>query len=328
VVHPERPERIWVASAGGGVWHTSDGGEHWAPVDDRMANLACACIAMDPSTPETMYVGTGEGFSNNDAMRGDGIFRTTDGVTWRALPATADRPDFRLVNRIAVGRSGRVVLAATASGIWRSDDAAREHWTQVLPGRVADVRFDATNEMHGIAGAMRDGAAWYTRDGGLNWLPASHDPWSGRVELTYSARDPNVVYASVQMSFGEIWRSTDGGLTYQRRANLIQDNGSGAAGDPLPAPYLGTQGWYDNAIWAGDPTDSDLLIVGGINLWRSTDGGDTLAEISTWKHPSSVHADHHAIVSHPAFDGVTNRTVFFTNDGGCAKGRGSESGRA
>ena len=49
VIHPERSERMWAASAGGGVWHTSDGGAHWTPVDDRMANLSCACIAMDPS---------------------------------------------------------------------------------------------------------------------------------------------------------------------------------------------------------------------------------------------------------------------------------------
>src|SRR6266498_6069608 len=131
---------------------------------------------------------------------------------------------------------------------------------------------------------------------------------SGRVELAYSVANPDIVYASVQATHGEIWRSTDGGSTYQRRATL-DTNGD-------PAPYLGDQGWYDNAIWCGDPTDVDLLVVGGINLWRSTDGGDTLAEISTWWEPRSVHADQHAIVSHPSYDGVGNRTVLFGNDGG------------
>jgi hypothetical protein len=58
------------------------------------------------------------------------------------------------------------------------------------------------------------------------------------------------------------------------------------------------------------------VIVGGIDLWRSVDGGDTLAEISTWWAPGSAHADHHAIVSHPGYDGGPNRTVFFGNDGG------------
>jgi hypothetical protein len=82
------------------------------------------------------------------------------------------------------------------------------------------------------------------------------------------------------------------------------------------APYLGDQGWYGNVIWAGDPTDEDLVVVGGINLWRSTDGGNEITEISTWWAPDSVHADHHAIVSHPSYDGVGNRTVFFGNDGG------------
>lgn len=86
--------------------------------------------------------------------------------------------------------------------------------------------------------------------------------------------------------------------------------------DGTPSDYLGGQGWYDNAIWAGDPTNADLVIVGGVDLYRSTDGGDQLAEISSWWEPDSAHADQHAIIAHPSYDGVANRTVFFGNDGG------------
>jgi len=72
-------------------------------------------------------------------------------------------------------------------------------------------------------------------------------------------------------------------------------------------------------LWAGDPTDENLLLVGGVNLWRSADGGDTVAEISTWWDSRSAHADHHAITAHPAYDGANNRCVFFGNDGGIYK---------
>jgi hypothetical protein len=130
------------------------------------------------------------------------------------------------------------------------------------------------------------------------------------VELAYAARNPDIVYASVQMTAGAIWRSADGGASYQPR-------GTRTVRGATPAEYLGAQGWYGNAIWAGDPTDENLVIAGGIDLWRSTDGGDTLAEISTWwEHPPSPHADQHAIVAHPGYNGTSNRTVFFGSDGG------------
>ncbi|MFI9340859.1 WD40/YVTN/BNR-like repeat-containing protein [Streptomyces sp. NPDC052773] len=312
VIDPERPDRMWAASAGGGVWHTEDGGGEWQPVDDFLGNLACACIAQDPARPATLYVGTGEGFSNGDALRGNGLFTTTDTVTWAPVDAT-QTPDFRFVSRIAVSSTGEVLLAATNSGVFRSADPGRATWTPVLTGvAVADVKFHPADDRLAVAGSMRAGEAWFSRDGGRTWVTAGRGPWEGRVELAYAAADPGTVYASVEMSRGgQIWRSTDGGETYEPRKTR----------DPAgrTAAYLGDQGWYDNAIWAGDPTDADLVLVGGIDLWRSTDGGDSVAEISTWWEPRSVHADHHAIVSHPGYDGRTNRTVFFGNDGGVFK---------
>ena len=91
------------------------------------------------------------------------------------------------------------------------------------------------------------------------------------------AADPDIVYASVDNSNGQIWRSTDGGQRSPSVSRSIRRR---------PARFLGDQGWYGNAIWAGDPTDADLVIVGGVDLWRSTDGGDTLVEMSTWWSPA------------------------------------------
>ena len=314
VVDPSDPNTIWAGSAGGGVWKSANGGGSWSPVNDMMANLAICCMAVDPSDDNIVYAGTGEGFFNVDALRGAGVFLTKDKVTWDQLPST-NNPNFHYVNRIAVSKNGKILLAGTSGptagthGIFRSDELSRATWTKVFDERIGDIKFNPKSSTKAVAGGLRNGEAYYTTNGGKTWKKATHSGvWSGRVELAYSLKDPDIVYASIQVNNGEIWRSTDGGKTYRKRKSLNAD------GDP--AMYLGGQGWYDNTIWAGDPSDSNLVIVGGIDLWRSTNGGTLLSKISDWRENKSAHADHHAIVSHPDFDGNSNKVVFFGNDGG------------
>ena len=307
LVHRVNHDTRWAASAGGGIWRTDDAGQSWAPVDDMMANLAITSLADDPTDPNIIYAGTGEGFGNVDATRGGGIFRTTDGTSWTQLPSTSG-PGWDWVNRVAVSADGAVLLAATNQGLRRSADPARTSWQPVLPDAIGDVTFHPTDPSRAVAGSLSTGAAWYTTDGGASWKQSTHaGAWGRRVELCYAKASSDVVYASVDAQHGEIWRSINGGRSFTKRRSRFQNQ---------PANYLGDQGWYGNSIWAGDPTNADLVIVGGVDLWRSTDGGDTLQDISTWWDSRSAHADHHAIVSHPAYDGHNNRTVFFGNDGG------------
>src|SRR5205814_6205916 len=101
---------------------------------------------------------------------------------------------------------------------------------------------------------------------------------------------------------GDLFASTNGGRTFSRRStgyHYFENSG-------------GDQGGYDNCLWV-DPINPDRLIVGGIDLWRSIDGGFTFSRISS---DPSVHADQHIIVNHPGFDGAGNRTLFIGNDGG------------
>lgn len=310
VIHPTQPDTMWAGSVGGGVWRSLNGGARFDPVDDLMANLAVSCMVMDPTNPDIIYAGTGEGFYPFDVqrLRGAGIFMTRDGQNWTSLASTAT-PDFYYVNRLAVSRDGAALLAATKTGLFRSEDAQRLTWANVLRDEVADVDFDPTDRLKAIAGGLRSGRAYYSTDGGKTWHTATHPGvWDSRVELTYAAADPSVVYASVNINGGEVWRSSDGGQSYSRMGNAAAGGG--------PTFYLGRQGWYDNIVWAGDPTDANLVIVGGVNLWRSTNGGNSFTDISTWEDERSAHSDHHAIVAHPAYNGTTNKSVFFANDGG------------
>ena len=307
LIHPTKPKTIWAASIGGGIWRSDDAGAKWAPVDDFMANLAVTSLVMDPKDSNRIYAGTGEGFGNGDAIRGGGIFETTDGTKWRQIPATAGKA-FHEINRLAISADGKILLAASTEGLHRSADPGRSTWTSVLPGRIADVKFHPSDPKRAVAGSISVGKSWFTEDGGATWKESTHPAWSSRVELCYALADPNIVYASTGNDRGTIWRSTNGGKSFVKRKSLNR------AKDP--AAYLGDQHWYANVIWAGDPKKADLVLVGGLDLWRSTDGGDTLEDISTWYNDRSAHADHHAIVSDPRYNGTTNRTVWFGNDGG------------
>jgi hypothetical protein len=301
LIHPTTPTTMWVGSVSGGIWRTTNGGTSWSPVNDFMANLAVTSLVMHPTNASVLYAGTGEGFGNADSIRGAGVFTSTDGgTTWTQLGSTANS-NFYFVNRLAISPSGSVLLAATSTGIHRSTNAGAS-WTQVTTTRTLDVDFHPTDSARAVAGRA-DGIAVFSLDGGQSWSTATVPATGGRrVEVAYSRSSPSTVFASVELSSGQIWRSLDGGQSY-----ALRNTGTN---------YLGSQGWYDDALWV-DPTNPDIVIVGGIDLWRSTDAGSSLTRISRWQSaPSSAHADHHAIVQHPGFNGSSNRTVYFGNDGG------------
>ena len=145
-------------------------------------------------------------------------------------------------------------------------------------------------------------------DSGQTWTTVKTFPYpgDGRIELAYAKSNSQIVYASRDNASGEIWKSTDAGANW----TLVST-----------PEHMGTQGWYDNALWV-DPTDAARVIIGGLDLWRSADGGATWTRISNWVNntynnmPFIPHADHHILLAHPNYNGTTNRAVFNGNDGG------------
>lgn len=294
LVHPNDSQTRWIGSVSGGIWKTTNGGNSWIPLDDFMGNLAVSTMTMGAADPNVIYAGTGEGFGNFDSIRGAGVFKTTNGgTTWAQLSSTANS-NWTFVNRLTIHpTSAQVILAATSTGIWRSTDGGTS-WTNRNGTRMLDIDFHPTNGNLCIASGTGSTGAFYSSDGGINWNAATGLP-SGRIEIAYSRSNPQIVYASVDSNSGEVYRSTNGGQSY----TLVNTG----------LNYLGDQGWYDNVIWV-DPTDSNNVLVGGIFLWRSTNGGTSFNTVG------SLHVDHHAIVELPQFNGTTNRSVLFGNDGG------------
>ncbi len=314
VIHPTQTNRLWLGSVVGGLWYSSNSGTSWAPVDDFMANLAISTVIMDPTNSNIMYVGTGEGFFNADSVRGAGVFKSTDGgVTWSQLAAT-NTPNFYYVNRLAISPNGATLLAATSTGIFRSNDGGTS-WSQVQVtlSRMTQVAFDPNNSLNAIATGYSS-LAFYSNNGGLTWTAATGLPapgtgsLPGRTEFAYANSAAGTVFAGFwNNGTSSLYKSVDGGQTYAQVTVAGSTN------------WMSSQGWYSNAIWV-DPTNANTLIVGGLDLYRSTNGGANLTKISTWQSaPASAHADHHGIVSDPGYNGTTNTRVYFANDGGLYK---------
>jgi hypothetical protein len=317
VIDPRDPQRMFCGSVAGGLWRSTDGGNTWAKVDDWWSNLATACVTMDPSNPDVMYVGTGEGFyslahlsrSFSHFVRGAGVFKTVDGgATWTQLPATAG---WQHVTRIAVSPSDPQVLLASRrpGGIARSQDGGQT-WVDVASGELsfqvvfhptdgsrAVAHFSSTGPLvHGVVTSVDGGLTWQAAASGLTSL-AGED---ARIELAYARSNPGVVYASVGSGGGKIWRSADGGR------NWVQRTTSGSTGASR----------YYNAFWV-DPTNENVMVAAGIYAFRSTDGGQTVSQISNgYIMTVEPHPDVHFAVEDPGYDGTSNRRVYLTTDGG------------
>lgn len=311
IVHPTLPNRLFAGAAGGGIWRSENAGVTWDPVDDKLARLAVCALAFDPTNPNVVYAGTGEGYFNGDGLSGDGLFKSTDGgTTFARLPATAGWDN---VCRIAVHATNPqiVLVGKRYGGIQRSTDGGAT-WTNPLWAQGGyQVVFDPNNPNHALASLIDwNGSNWfhrvvYSRDAGATWTTAASglqnqlgfDP---RIEVAYAKSAPNVVYASCAAGGGKVWKSTDGGV------NWTMVTTSGASGSS----------WYACPIWV-DPTNANVLLVAGYHTWRSTNGGQTLTQCSDgYILTSQVHPDVHFFAHDPRFDGTTNKRLYVCCDGG------------
>ena len=311
---PRNANKVFAGTASGGLWISEDSGESWRANQDFLPNLSVTTIVADPVNPGVMYLGTGEASAG---LVGVGAFKSTDnGNTWQYLANTNPdtNADWRFVNRLALHPfQPQVLLAALTNNnlqtgaIYRSTDGATS-WMRVAALKALDIAFDPSAPANAVAG-LDDGTIAYSRDAGLSWTrsaPLVAAPSgrrdTARAEIAFARSQPGVVYASIDNAKGEVWRSDDSGVSWQKTAT---------------PQHLNVQGDYDNAIWV-DPTDANHVIVAGLDIYQSRDGGVTFIKVSDWTNtPSSPHADHHALASPP--DYASNPVLFSGNDGGVYK---------
>jgi len=316
-------KKVWAGGVSGGLWYNddiTDANSSWTKVNDFWDNLAITTIAYDPSNTQVFYVGTGEGYNNSDAVRGGGIWKTTDGGANWSLLANTDPGDyvsssnFTWVQKIVVASNGDVFAASRGyyinrGGIMKSTDGGA-NWTvskSVYDGngsnydRASDIEIAANGDIYASFGIFSTGYMFKSTDNGANWSDIT--PASGqRIEIACAPSNNNVVYAVASNGNNIQWfkKSTDGGSNWSN-LTIPKYFSQGAAPCFQSADdFARGQAWYD-LILAVHPTDAGLVVLGGIDLYRSLDGGNNFDLVSYWTGGCDdyVHADQHAIVFHP-----------------------------
>lgn len=364
VIDPFKPGTMYAAGVSGGVWKSVNAGANWRWISDEFSHLGVAALALDPTDPKVLYAGTGESYllrsrGNGIYRTADG------GETWQLLAATANNADFHEVNDIVVSRGDpRRLYVATRTGVWRSLDRGAT-WTRVLEAATgcddlviranskADLMLAACGRSGGSGGSVWRNARANVPQGA--WVKVLSEPAMGRTALAVAPSKPDVIYAvSVSRSndpavpngpgndyldsLHAVFRSADGGATWEARVRntdpvrlntlllsyILLANGSKCGLQPAEWDNVHGQGAYNLTI-AVDPVNPDRVWVGGIDLFRSDDGGRNWGLASYWwgfaagstpATPSYVHADQHVLAFHPKYNGKKNRTLYVGNDGG------------
>jgi photosystem II stability/assembly factor-like uncharacterized protein len=300
------PNIVYVGTASGGVWKTTNNGTTWEPVFDKEGVSTIGDIAIAPSDPSVVWVGTGEPNNRQSSSWGDGVFKSLDaGKTWKKMGLGATHH----IGRIVIHPTNPEVLYVAAQGhlwgpnpdrgVYKSSDGGKT-WSQVLKinddtgvtdiamdPQSPDILYAAAYERRrtpfGFNGGGPGSAIYKTSDGGATWkkltkgLPYENGGDTGRIGLDVYRKDPNIVYAEIQHEGGGTFRSEDKGETWKRMGET----------DPRPSYYSQIR---------VDPNNDLRIWELGAQMYYSEDGGKTF----TTQRVRGIHGDFHGMWIDPA----------------------------
>jgi photosystem II stability/assembly factor-like uncharacterized protein len=296
-VHPRDRGHYFVAAASGGVWKTTNAGTTWTPVFDDQGSYSIGTVVLDPKNPHVVWVGTGESNNQRSVGYGDGVYRSDDGgASWKHLGLKASEHIGRIVidprnsNIVYVAAQGPLWGPGGDRGLYKTTDGGKS-WNRVLSisenTGVCDVVLDPRDPDVLLAAAHQrrrhvwtlihggpESALHRSTDGGKSWnklkagLPTTE---MGRIGLAVAPSNPDVVYAIIEAADkkGGIFRSTDRGVTWERRNEFDQ------------------QAQYYARLFV-DPKNPDRIYVMSVLIQVSDDGGKTLHPLGErFKHVDS-----------------------------------------
>lgn len=320
--NPTNPNVIYAGAPVGGLWVSQNLGTGWTTNTDNLPSLGVNDVAVDPTDGNIMYLATGD-MDASDSY-GVGVLKSTDaGVTWNITGLSTTVNQARYVARILINPNDHnMIFAATSMGLFKSIDAGVT-WVKVLTSNpVRDFEFKPGDPT--VIYAVASKTLYRSTNSGNTFSPVSSGlPLAvnvGRAAIAVTAADPNMVYIVYSNSgtngFYGFYRSTDSGISFTVQAtspNLLgwDPNGNDTDG----------QGWYTLSI-AASPIDADEVVVGGVNIWKTNDGGASWNINAHWYGAGGVpyvHADIHDLVYRSdgsACYASCDGGIFETNDGG------------
>ena len=301
-------KKVWAGGVTGGLWFNNDitsSSSSWTKVNDLWDNLSIGSIAYDPNNTNIFYVGTGEDWVGS--VRGDGIWKSSDGGSnWAQLASTNDNSDFYSIQKIVVGSNGRVI-AGTNKDIFISDDGGST-WTNTTNAGifVSDLEIAPDGTVYAGRGGgsnSAEGSILKSIDNGSTWTDITPASGQNRIELAIAPSNSNILYAVAAAGSNVAWmkKSTDAGISWTNISTPMYMDQSCTMS--TTDDFTRGQAWYD-LILAVHPTSPDTVFVGGIDVNKSTDGGQSWKTITYWTGACAPysHADNHALVFRPGYD--------------------------
>lgn len=295
VVDPNDSSVIYLGTPAGGAWKSSNFGQNWKPITDDLPVIGVSGIAIDPNNSNIVYISTGDGDGTDTYSIG--VLKSKDaGQTWDTTGFINNIYQQRTTKKIVIDpeNSAKLYLAVN-DGLYLSTDSGST-WNRKIIGNFFDIEFQPGNSDVVYASSKK---IYVSRNGGSTFSMINNGaPTKSvtRIELAVSLDDSNYVYAvasdSSDQSFYGLYRSIDAGASFNLRSsspNILGWN--------MDGKDSGGQGWYDLAI-AASPINADLVIVGGINVWKSENSGFSWDIISHYRLSSNVgytHADIHSL---------------------------------
>jgi len=307
-VDQRNPNTILAGGVSGGMWKSTDGGSTWKLTTPNLANLSVTAITQDPNNPDTWYYASGEVLGNSAnataaAYYGNGIYKSTDnGDSWTLMPqATSNTKGlvdkFNTVsNIVASPTTGTIFISSVGYGIYRSTDGQSFSSSPILGTEGEQLFCDVAVASDGTVAAFISEASFddqqstdpshpnhnpgvfISNDDGQTWTeitPSTFPSTYRRSVLAFAPSNPNILYvltlkgANDKTNQGISFHKFDlsAGTSEDRSANLpdFRDSDGNGSG------YMNMQGGY-NMVVAVKPDDPNFVIVGGTNLFRSTDG--------------------------------------------------------
>jgi photosystem II stability/assembly factor-like uncharacterized protein len=296
---PGDPNIVYVASASGGLWKTTNGGVTWKPIFERQGTISIGDIALAPSNPDVVWVGTGESNVRNSVSFGDGVYKSTDGgKTWQHMGLTETEHVSAIVinpqnpDIVYIGALGHAFGPNEERGVFMTTDGGKT-WAKTLyidnQHGVADLEIDPTNPNILYAGmwsferkpwthhsGSEKGGVFKSIDGGRTWnkLTNGLPKLMGRIGVRVAPSNPNVVYVIVEAKEGTLYRSDDRGETFK----LVSKNTD-----------IVSRGFYYTRVRV-DATNENHIYAVASTLYTSVDGGKTFRAIT-----GRIHVDYHAL---------------------------------